>query len=75
MNKMDIVIKPVFMANDNKNYDYVNKYEYVGEEEGAGLYKPVSMEFRFIVDTLRRVFGDAIGAGTQIVPRCNIFAR
>ena len=51
MNKMDIVIKPVFMENDNK-------CEYVGEEEGAGLYKPVSMEYRFIVDTLRRVFGD-----------------
>ena len=51
MNKMDIVIKPVFMANDNK-------YDYAGEEEGAGLYKPVSMEYRFIVDTLRRVFGD-----------------
>ena len=51
MNKMDIVIKPVFMANDNK-------YDYAGEEEGAGLYKPVSLEFRFIVDTLRHVFGD-----------------
>ena len=53
MNKMDIIIKPIFMTNNNK-------YDYVGEEEGAGLYKPVSMEFRFIVDTLRNVFGDEL---------------
>jgi len=50
---MDVIIKPVFMVNDNK-------YEYAGEEEGAGIDSPVSMEFRFIVDTLRHVFGDDV---------------
>ena len=47
---MNVIIKPVFIA-------YDNKYEYKGEEEGAGLYKPVSTEYRFIVDTLRYYFG------------------